>query len=162
MNVKRIFQQEIEVPENIHQHLRNMLAVQVALRNFVMKLLPKQPDIPFREVKAKVREYIKDNELTVSSTSPIFNELYYRYKKFMQDNSYVYKEGKDIQYISYKVARWHNYHFSIKGTEMTLRGLNGVIKLPYELPEIIEDGKMFYVNIGYYAKENRYQLSIFH
>ena len=96
----RIFHQEVKVPESVDTYLRNTFAIHTALRNFVAKVLIKQPDILFKEVKALVRQYAKDNDLTVSMTSPIYNELYYQYKRFQCERTHVHKEGKNIQYIS--------------------------------------------------------------
>jgi hypothetical protein len=94
-------------------------------------------------------------------SSPLFNELYYQYKKFTEKQIKTTKALSDIHYITFLVNGYDNKCFTVNDNKITIHGADGHIELIDDLPTLTDDKRMLYFNISFSNQESKYHLSIF-
>ena len=161
MSRRNIYLADINVSGVLDEYLRKCFLNHLVVYNHSLEILIKNPAIKFKDLKLKCYEFISEKNITEFMGSPLFNELYYQYKKFTERNIKVGKTLTGIHYITFLVNSYNNKCFNKEGNKLLINGVDGYIELNEDLPEVIDEGKMLYFNISYSNQESKYQLSVF-
>lgn len=161
MKRQNLYQADVIVQNQLDEYLRKCFLNHLVIYNYSLDVLIKNPDIKFKDLKAKCYEYIEEKAIKEFMGSPLFNELYYQYKKFTERNIRSGKTLTGIQYITFLVNGCNNKCFSKDGKKLIIHGVEGCIELVEDLPEIPEEKQMMYFNLSYSNQESKYQLSVF-
>ena len=161
MSRKNIYLADISVSDGLDAYLRKCFLNHLIVYNHSLEILVKNPDIKFKDLKLKCYEFISEKNITEFMGSPLFNELYYQYKKFKERNIKSGKTLTGIHYITLLVNSYNNKCFSKEGNKIHINGVDGFIELNEDLPENVEEDKMLYFNLSYSNQESKYQLSVF-
>lgn len=161
MSRNNLYQADVAVEERLDQYLRKCFLNHLIIYNHSLDILIKNPGIKFKDLKLKCYEFIEQKQITEFMGSPLFNELYYQYKKFTEKNIKAAKTLTGIHYITFLVNGYNNKCFSKEGNKLVIHGVDGYIELEEDLPELPDDKKMLYFNLSYSNQESKYQLSVF-
>ena len=161
MSRNNLYQADVVVEPRLDQYLRKCFLNHLIVYNHSLDILVKNPSIKFKELKLKCYEFIEQKKITEFIGSPLFNELYYQYKKFTERNIKAAKTLTGIHYITFLVNGYNNKCFSKEGNKLVIHGVDGFIELEKDLPEIPDDKRMLYFNLSYSNQESKYQLSVF-
>lgn len=161
MNKKNIYLSDIKITPDLDTYLKKCFLNHLVIYNYSLELLIKSPNIKLRDLKFKCHEFIKNKGIVEVISNPLFNELYYQYKKFKKKNIRTNKTLSGIQYITFLVSGYSNNCFVVKGNTILLNGIDGHIEVEKDLPELTKEDTALYFNISYSAQESKYQLSIF-
>lgn len=161
MKKNNLYQAYVIVEDKLDNYLRKCFLNHLIIYNYSLDILIKNPDIKFRDLKAKCHEFIKEKEIKEFISSPLFNELYYQYRKFTEKNIRAAKTLTGIHYITFLVKGYDNKCFKKDGDKIIIHGADGYIKLNEDLPQIPDDKRMIYLNLSYSNHESKYQLSVF-
>lgn len=145
----------------LNEYLRKCFLNHLVIYNYSLEILINNPDIRFKDLKLKCYEFIRKKNIKEFIRSPLFNEIYYQYKKFKERNIKSYKALTGIHYITFLVNSYNNKCFRKEGNKLIINGTDGYIELNEDLPELTNEDKMIYFNLSYSNKESKYQLSIF-
>ena len=160
MKNNNLYKGEINVSTELDEFLRSCFLNHLVIYNYFLEVLNKNPEFSYKVLKEKCFEYIVEKNITQYLGSPLFNELYYLFKKFKKNNKSA-KALTDIHYITFFVTGYNNKNFSKDGNLIILKDAPGAITLLEELPEIDYTKGMIYFNISYSNNESKYRLSIY-
>lgn len=161
MTRKNIYLADISVVGGLDAYLRKCFLNHLIVYNHSLEILINNPDIKFKDLKLKCYEYITEKNITEFMGSPLFNELYYQYRKFTQKNIKAGKTLTGIHYITFLVTGYNNKCFTKEDNKLFITGTDGYIELDKDLPKLDDENKMLYFNISYSNNESKYKLSIF-
>jgi hypothetical protein len=161
MKRQNLYQADVIVQDQLDEYLRKCFLNHLVIYNYSLDVLIKNPDIKFKDLKAKCYEYIEQKAIKEFMGSPLFNELYYQYKKFTERNIRSAKTLTGIHYITFLVNGYNNKCFSKDGKKLIIHVVEGCIELVEDLPEVPEEKQMMYFNLSYSNQESKYQLSVF-
>ena len=161
MSRNNIYQADVAVQGTLDQYLRKCFLNHLIIYNHSLDILVKNPDIKFKDLKLKCYEFIEQKNIKEFIGSPLFNEVYYQYKKFKEKNIKSAKTLTGIHYITFLVNGYNNKCFSKDGNKLLIHGVDGYIELEKDLPQIPDDKRMLYFNLSYSNQESKYELSVF-
>lgn len=158
-----IFNSELIVSDELDAKLKKCFIKHLVIYNYSIELMYKYPSITFKQLKSLIQKYIIDNEIVDYIGNPLYNEIYYQFKKFNK-NIKSQKLVSDIHYFTFLVNGYNNKSFTIEKvnniTILTIKDFDGYITLNKELPKEYENS-LLYFNISYSSFENKYLLSVF-
>ncbi len=161
MSRHNLYIADVTVDQKLDGYLRKCFLNHLVIYNHSLEILINDPGIKFKDLKLKCYEFIEQKNITEFMGSPLFNELYYQYKKFTEKNIKAAKTLTGIHYITFLVNGYNNKCFSKEGNKLIINGTDGFIELDQDLPELPDDKKMLYFNLSYSNQESKYQLSVF-
>lgn len=161
MKRKNLYQADVVVENSLDDYLRKCFLNHLVVYNYSLDILIKNPSIKFKDLKAKCYEFIEEKGIKEFMGSPLFNELYYQYKKYTEKNIRSAKTLTGIHYITFLVNGYDNKCFTKDGNKIIIHGVDGCIELNEDLPEIPDDKQMMYFNLSYSNQESKHQLSVF-
>lgn len=161
MSRHNLYIADVTVDPKLDEYLRKCFLNHLVIYNHSLDILINDPGIKFKDLKLKCYEFIEKKNITEFMGSPLFNELYYQYKKFTEKNIKTAKTLTGIHYITFLVNGYNNKCFKVENNKLTIHGIDGYIELDEDLPDLPDDKRMLYFNISYSNQESKYQLSVF-
>lgn len=161
MKKNNIYQSDVIVEYKLDEYLRKCFLNHLVIYNHSLDILTKDPNIKFRDLKAKCYEFIGKKQIKEFISNPLFNELYYQYKKFTKKNIRTSKKLTGIHYVTFLVNGYNNKCFKKDGNKLIIHGTEGWIELIKDLPVISDDKSIMYFNLSYSDQKSNYQLSVF-
>jgi len=158
--INNIYSEYVEVSKELDSTIKKCFVNHLVLYNYALGLLYDSEDITYNTIKKKVAVYIEEKNLFPVLVIPLFNELYYQFKKFKR-NIKVQKKITSVQYFTYISRDYTSKYINIDtvNNEITFNEFEGKIILTKPLPEI-EPNSQVYINISFSNAENKYKLSI--
>lgn len=159
MSRQNLYKEDISVSDDLSSVLKKYLLNHLVLYNHTLEVLEKTPNIKFKDLKKIIYNYIIDKQIKEYISSCLYNEIYYLYKKYI-NNVKSQKCLTDIQYLTFYVNSYNNKNFNLVDNKIIFKNIEGHIELNKKLPEL-DENELFYFNISYSNNENKYQLSIY-
>lgn len=156
----KVYEQIVVVDGVLRNHLMACYRNHLVIYNDILDYYRAHRSMPYKELKVKLTQVIKETKFTPLISSVLHSEIYYMCKKA----DFKQKSITDIQYLSTisdgydrnRVFRYDEYALKISVSDAP-----GCITLSVPLSKLNDPEQCIYMNLSYSGTTGCFELSVF-